>query len=100
MYSPPSHHQGFTLLQVFGTPRTFQIPNSAVTNGQGHYSAQVNFPPNQKIFLVMSDATGFGSGGTSLITQVGPSLSGMSCNTTDPGVDFFFNLDTALTQCR
>ena len=52
------------------------------------------------MFLVMSDATGFGSGGTSLITQVGPSLTGKSCNTTDPGVDFFFSLDSALTQCR
>jgi hypothetical protein len=35
----------------------------------------------------MSDATGFGSGGTSLVTQVGPSVSGKSCNTSDPGVD-------------
>jgi hypothetical protein len=86
--------------QVFGTPRTFKIPNSAVKNGKGSYSAPVKFPANQKIFLVMSDATGFGSGGTSLITQVGPSLSGKTCNTTDPGVDFFFNLDSALTQCR
>jgi hypothetical protein len=34
------------------------------------------------------------------ITQVGPSVSGKSCNTTDPGVDFSFNLDSALTQCR
>ena len=48
----------------------------------------------------MSDATGFGSGGTSVVTQVGPSVSGKSCNTTDPGVDFSFNLDSALTQCR
>lgn len=48
----------------------------------------------------MSDATGFGSGGTSLVTEVGPSVSGNSCNTTDPGVDFAFNLDSALTQCR
>lgn len=48
----------------------------------------------------MSDAAGVGSGGTSLITQVGPSVSGNSCNTTDPGVDFFYNLDSALTQCR
>lgn len=86
--------------QVFGTPKTYNIPSSAVNNGKGLYNVQVDFPVNQKIFLVMSDATGFGSGGTSLITQVGPSLSGNSCNTTDPGVDFFFELNSALTECR
>ncbi|KAF9787260.1 hypothetical protein BJ322DRAFT_1107323 [Thelephora terrestris] len=88
------------LVPVFGTPRTFQIPASAVNNSKGVYNASVNFPPSQKMFLVMSDATGLGSGGTSLILEVGPSVSGNNCNTTDPGVDFFFNLDSALTQCR
>lgn len=87
-------------LQLFGTPRTFQIPDSAVTNGKGSYNAPINFPVNQRLLFVMSDATGFGSGGTSLITQVGQSVSGNNCNTTDPGVDFSFNLDSALTQCR
>ena len=48
----------------------------------------------------MSGATGFGSGGTSLVTQVGPPISGKSCNTSDPGVDFSLNLDSAFTQCR
>jgi len=86
--------------QVFGTPRTFKIPDSAVANGKGLYNVQVNFPVQQKILLVMSDATGLGSGGTSLVTEVGPSISRRSCNTTDPGVDFAFNLDSALTQCR
>jgi len=87
-------------LQVFGTPRTVKIPDSAVSNGKGLYNVQMNFPVDQKLFLVMSDATGFGSGGTSVVTQVGPSVSGKSCNTTDPGVDFAFQLDSALTQCR
>jgi hypothetical protein len=86
--------------QVFGTPRTYKIPDSAATNGKGLYSVQVAFPVNKNIMLVMSDATGFGSGGTSLVTQVGPSVSGKSCNTSDPGVAFSFNLDSALTQCR
>lgn len=89
-----------SLVPVFGTPRYFQVPDSAVNNGKGLYSVPVNFPVNQALFLVMSDATGFGSGGTSLVTRVGPSVSGKSCNTTDPGVDFFFELDSALAQCR
>ena len=59
----------------------------------------MNFSQNQKLFFVMSDATGFASGGTSVVTQVGPSVSGNTCNTTDPGVDFFFNLNSALIQC-
>jgi hypothetical protein len=78
----------------------FKIPDSAVTNGKGLYSVQVNLPVDQELFLVMSDATGSGSGGTSLITQVEPSVSGKLCNTTDPGVDFTFQLNSALTQCR
>ena len=86
--------------KVFGTPRTFKIPDSAASNGKGLYKVKINFPVDQKLFLVMSDATGFGSGGTSSVTQVGSSVGGKSCNTTDPGVDFAFNLDSALTQCR
>lgn len=88
------------LVPVFDPPRTFDIPNSAVDNGKGRYNISINFPVGQKIFLVMSDATGFASGGVSLVTQVGPSTSGKNCNTTSPSPDFLFNLDSALTQCR
>jgi len=47
----------------------------------------------------MSDATGFGSGGNSQIFTVADASSG-SCNTTGPNADFFFDLNTALQQCR
>ena len=69
----------------------------------------------------MADSTGWGSGGTSVEQIVGPSVGNANCNTTDPGtysavatlglpealnerdlpgVDFFFELNTALQQCR
>ncbi|KAG6814092.1 hypothetical protein H0H92_003139 [Tricholoma furcatifolium] len=46
----------------------------------------------------MSDATGFATGGTSDVLTTGTSLGG-SCNTTDPGVAFSFELNSALQQC-
>ncbi len=67
--------------------------------------------------MVMSDASGFGAGGATDVLTVGSSLGG-SCNMTDPGkrvdricvvrhcnvipkgVDFSFQLNAALQQCR
>jgi len=48
----------------------------------------------------MSDATGFGSGGTTDIQTVGPSVGGKTCDTVDPGVSFSFQLNSVLQQCR
>lgn len=88
------------LVPVFNPPITFNIPNSAVNDGKGRYNVSINLPVGQKIVLVMSDATGFASGGVSLVTQVGPSTSGNNCNTTGSSPAFLFNLDSALSQCR
>ncbi|TFK77164.1 hypothetical protein BDN72DRAFT_953637 [Pluteus cervinus] len=87
------------LVPVFGTPRNVSIPPSAVSNGQGSYSIQLPFPANQKFLLVMSDSTGFGTGGTTDVLTVGPSQGG-KCNTTDPGINFSFEANSALQQCR
>lgn len=57
------------------------------------------FPQNKKLLLTMSDATGFNTGGTSDLVTVGASQGG-SCNTTDIGTSFFYQLNTALVQCR
>jgi len=80
-------------------PYNYSIPSSAFTNGQGSYSFQIPFSAGTEFVLTMSDATGFGSGGNSQILTVGNSSSG-SCNTTGPGVDFTFQANSALTQCR
>ncbi|KAG7090037.1 hypothetical protein E1B28_011657 [Marasmius oreades] len=47
----------------------------------------------------MSDATGPMNGGTSTLMTVGDATSGQSCNTTTPGNDFFFSVESTLTQC-
>ncbi|TFK56983.1 hypothetical protein OE88DRAFT_1650518 [Heliocybe sulcata] len=89
-----------TLIPVFGTPRNISIPSSAFSNGRGSYKTQVPFTSNHKLVIAMSDATGFGSGGVSDLVNVGQSVGNVNCNTTDPGVDFDYQLNTALQQCR
>ena len=72
-------------LQVFGTPRILNIPDASFSNGKGSFSAQLAFPKGQQFVATMSDAGGFGTGGTSDILKVGDSTGNQSCNTTDPG---------------
>lgn len=95
--SPPFSLQ---LTPLFGTQRTVSIPSSAVNNGQGSFQTQLPFPVNQSFIATLSDASGFGTGGTTPVMKVGPSVGNQQCNTTDPGVDFFFELNDALTQCN
>ncbi|SJL05461.1 uncharacterized protein ARMOST_08829 [Armillaria ostoyae] len=87
------------LTPVFGTPRNISIPDSAYSGGKGTYQTQIPFASGQKFVMVMSDASGFGAGGATDVLTVGSSLGG-SCNMTDPGVDFSFQLNAALQQCR
>ncbi|KIK70912.1 hypothetical protein GYMLUDRAFT_66124 [Collybiopsis luxurians FD-317 M1] len=84
---------------VFGTPRNFSIPDSAYSNGQGSFTTQVKFPQAQRYVLIMSDSTGFGKGGISPILQTTNTTAG-SCNTTDTGPFFTFELNDNLAQCR
>lgn len=87
------------LTPVYGTPHNISIPDSAFSNGQGSFSAQLAFREGQKFLITMSDGTGFGTGGNTEVLTVGSSNGG-SCNTTDPGVPFFYELNSALQQCR
>ncbi|KAF6766155.1 hypothetical protein DFP72DRAFT_8560 [Ephemerocybe angulata] len=48
----------------------------------------------------MSDATGVTAGGITDLLQVKAPTGGSSCNTTDPGADFFFSTESALVQCQ
>ncbi|KAF5374780.1 hypothetical protein D9758_000350 [Tetrapyrgos nigripes] len=94
--SPPFY---LTLVPVFGTPRNFSIPSDSFSDGKGSFSTQLPFPENRRFVAIMSDSTNYGSGGDTSDLQVGASKGGQ-CNTTDPGVDFLFQLNTALQQCR
>ena len=68
--------------------------------GPQSFGVFIPFPKDKTLLVTLSDATGFASGGTSQLLTVGDTVSGNNCNTTDPGVDFFFNLDSPLVQCR
>ena len=69
--------------------------------GKGSYTIQqLNLTAGQNFLLTMSDSTGFNSGGTSDLLEVGTSKSDSSCNTTNATPSFFFQLNTALQQCR
>ena len=72
------------LSQVYGTPRSFDIPNTAFNNGNGSYTVQVPFKKDQQMLFTMSDAGGFNFGGSSNVYTVTQSKGG-SCNSTDPG---------------
>ncbi|KJA29411.1 hypothetical protein HYPSUDRAFT_516676 [Hypholoma sublateritium FD-334 SS-4] len=88
-----------SIIHLFGTQRNVSIPTSAFNNGQGSYSVQIPLAKGEQMMLMMSDATGFNTGGTSNILNVAASQGG-SCNTTDPGISFSYQLNTALQQCR
>ncbi|KAI0321727.1 hypothetical protein OF83DRAFT_1098363 [Amylostereum chailletii] len=87
------------LYPLFGSQRFTTIPDSAFSNGQGSYSTQLTIAQGHRFLVVMSDATGFATGGVSQLYTVGSSKGG-NCNVTDPGVNFFWDATGALTQCR
>ncbi|KIM48268.1 hypothetical protein M413DRAFT_16245 [Hebeloma cylindrosporum] len=87
------------IIPVFGTPRNISIPSSSFSNGKGSYSFQLPMAKDSQMVLSMSDATGFNTGGSTNVLTVKASQGG-SCNTTDPGVSFSFQLNSALQQCR
>ncbi|OJT04749.1 hypothetical protein TRAPUB_4543, partial [Trametes pubescens] len=89
-----------TLAPSYGTPRTLNISNDAFQNGKGSYSLKLPFPAKKQFLAIMSDSTGFGSGGVSPAITTGNSESKDACNLTDPGVDFYFEANSNLAQCR
>ncbi|KAG1769151.1 hypothetical protein EDD22DRAFT_977564 [Suillus occidentalis] len=89
------------LTPVFKVPQNISVPTSAFNNGKGSYTiSQLPFKNDTQFLLTMSDATAFGSGGTSPILKVGNPVANNNCNTTGSSVDFTFDLPTALQQCN
>ena len=87
-------------MQIFNVPNNISVPASAFTNGKGSYSIpQLPFSSGTQFVLTMSDATSFGSGGTTTVLTVGDPVAKNNCNTTGR-VDFTFDLPSALQQCR
>ncbi|KAG1757647.1 hypothetical protein EDB19DRAFT_1891370 [Suillus lakei] len=89
------------LTPVFEVPRNISVPASAFSNGKGSYTiSQLPLWNGTQFLLTMSDATAFGSGGTTPTLKVGYPVAGNNCNTTGASVDFTFDLPTALQQCN
>ncbi|OSD03170.1 hypothetical protein PYCCODRAFT_1467041 [Trametes coccinea BRFM310] len=88
-----------TLALSYGSYRTLDIPADNYSNGKGSFSATLPFPAAKQFMAIMSDSTGFATGGVSKLITVGKPSGQNSCNTTDPGVDFTFEANSFLGQC-
>ncbi|KAG2159791.1 uncharacterized protein EDB93DRAFT_1074314 [Suillus bovinus] len=89
------------LTPVFAVPQNISVPASAFSNGKGSYTiSPLSFWNDTQFLLTMSDATAFGSGGTSPVLKVGNPVGKNNCNTTGASLDFTFDLPTSLQQCN
>ncbi|OJA21659.1 hypothetical protein AZE42_12466, partial [Rhizopogon vesiculosus] len=89
------------LLTPFASPlHNYSVPASAFSNGNGSYSiSELPFATGTQFLVVMSDATGFASGGTTTILTVGSPVANNNC-ATGPGVpNFYFSTPLQLQQC-
>ncbi|KAG2075612.1 hypothetical protein BDR04DRAFT_852600 [Suillus decipiens] len=83
------------------TCQNYSIPTSAFSNGKGSYSIpQLSLSTGTQFLLTMSDATGFGSGGTTNTLIVGNQVGNNDCSTTVLSPPYTFELSPLpLTQC-
>ncbi|KAI9065827.1 hypothetical protein FKP32DRAFT_1567095 [Trametes sanguinea] len=88
-----------TLALPYGSYRTLDIPADNYSNGKGSFTATLPFAAAKQFLAIMSDSTGFATGGVSKLITVGKPSGQNSCNTTDPGVDFTFETNSFLGQC-
>ncbi|KAG8942333.1 hypothetical protein FRC00_011916, partial [Tulasnella sp. 408] len=101
-YHPPSRSKPpFTGIEHFlcattNGPEIRTIVDATITEGNS-YSFQLKFPAGSKFLAIMSDATGVGTGGTSVLIDVldGDS-SCLATSATKP--QFYFYLDPATGQ--
>ncbi|KAH7341077.1 hypothetical protein B0J17DRAFT_653983 [Rhizoctonia solani] len=80
------------------TPEIRSIVNMEIPAGQLSTNLTLRFPENSRFVAVMSDSTGFGTGGTSSIYTVGSGTSG--CLATATQADFYmYTNGNAPAQC-
>ncbi|ODN86601.1 hypothetical protein L198_07296 [Cryptococcus wingfieldii CBS 7118] len=106
------------LIPVFGQPFILSIPDSYYVDGQGSYPIELQISNGYIYTVMMSDANGIGTGGTSEAFIVQPMLSNTTNTTnttTSPSpspssclrsaslnstsLDFTFTLSGSLSQC-
>lgn len=86
--------------KAYAIPRNISVPSTAFNNNQGSYQiSPIPFTNGTKFLLTMSDATGFGTGGTSELLTVGTPVGSASCNTSNPALLYSFSLPSSLQQC-
>ncbi|KAH9960148.1 hypothetical protein BC827DRAFT_1209465 [Russula dissimulans] len=95
-------HPPFLLMvvPVFGTQQPFNLSDNGFSDGIGTFNTTLTLPAKQEFVFVMSDATGFATGGISELLTVGPASPGETCNTSQAGGQFYFTTDDTLKECR
>ncbi|TFK30335.1 hypothetical protein FA15DRAFT_662277 [Coprinopsis marcescibilis] len=82
-----------------GTLRNLSIPSTDYDGTAGSFTTPLLFEEGSPILFAMSDATGVTAGGITPALTVGEAEDDATCNTVDPGADFFYTLDSELQQC-
>ncbi|KAI9573022.1 hypothetical protein HD554DRAFT_2311399 [Boletus coccyginus] len=84
--------------KLLNVPLNISVPSTAFDNNQGSYQVSpISFAQGIRFLIIMSDATGFGTGGTSELLTVG---AGSSCDTTRPSPPYIFILSPSpLPEC-
>jgi len=85
----------------YKVPLNFSIPDNVYdsTKDRGSFSLTLNTSSQSVFLLIMSDSTGFASGGVSPQLTVGNSIGGQ-CNSTDLKPAFTYDTPLSLQQCR
>ncbi|KAI0053315.1 hypothetical protein FA95DRAFT_718695 [Auriscalpium vulgare] len=87
---------------AFQDQYTFQVDNDAFNTqtGQGQFSSPtLLIQSGTKVLVVMSDATGFASGGVSEVVTVAAAAAGSSCTPTKKTPAWTYATPSALQQC-
>ncbi|KAH8814620.1 hypothetical protein DL96DRAFT_1752954 [Flagelloscypha sp. PMI_526] len=87
---------------IGGTTIKYDIPNSAISSGQGSYEIQLPLAKDQKFLVTMGDADGVVSGGTSaVLTASAQPATSTSCSTTLATPNFFWSAGSdSIAQCQ
>ncbi|RDX47765.1 hypothetical protein OH76DRAFT_712831 [Lentinus brumalis] len=94
--SPPFR---LTILPSYTPQTSVDIPDNSFSNNKGTFTRKMPLKAGNQTVLIMSDSTGFATGGVSPLITVGDSKTGAACDTS-PKVDFTFIADGALRQCE
>ncbi|KAH9960147.1 hypothetical protein BC827DRAFT_1209454 [Russula dissimulans] len=89
-----------TVVPVYGAQTVYDLSDNGFSNGVGAFNTMLTLPAKQELVVVMSDVTGFATGGISELLTVGPASPGETCNTSQADAQFYFTIDNTLQECR